>query len=183
MNHSTAITNAMNPLAQLRLAWRKPLAALLGASAGLVPVGVFELGHYELTSWSPLECPKAVIVYAGLVFSALTVLGWSSDMFGNRAKALGFTALLEGIMMSAHDGRLSAVALGYLIVINAVANGCRLAMRDHAAPNIDWSSNLARCLSAAGAATAARAARSSRLPRRRPKRARVAKPHLAAIPA
>lgn len=132
MNHSTAITTAMNPLAQLRLAWRKPLAALLGASAGLVPIGVFVLGHYELTSWSPLECPKAVIVYAGLVFSALTVLGWSSEMFGSRIKALGFTALLEGIMMSAHDGRLSAVALGYLIVINAVANGCRLAMRDHA---------------------------------------------------
>jgi hypothetical protein len=70
---------------------------LIGATAGLVPVGVYEVGHYELTSWSPLECPKAVIVYAGLLFSALTVLGWSANMFGSKAKALGFTLLLEGI--------------------------------------------------------------------------------------
>ena len=52
-------TATTNPLAQLRVARQKPIAALLGATAGLVPVGVFELGHYELTSWSPLACPKA----------------------------------------------------------------------------------------------------------------------------
>ena len=46
MNH-TATTN---PLAQLRVARQRPVAALLGATAGLVPVGVFELGHYQLTS-------------------------------------------------------------------------------------------------------------------------------------
>ena len=68
-------TNVINPLAQLRIARRKPVAALIGATAGLVPVGVFELGHYERTSWSPLACPKAAIVYAGLLFSARTVLG------------------------------------------------------------------------------------------------------------
>jgi hypothetical protein len=73
-------TNVINPLAQLRIARRKPVAALIGATAGLVPVGVFELGHYELTSWSPLACPKAAIVYAGLLFSALTVLGCSRAM-------------------------------------------------------------------------------------------------------
>ena len=69
-----------NPLAQLRAARRKPVAALIGATAGLVPVGVYEVGHHELTSWSPIECPKALIVYAGLLFSALTVLGWSTNM-------------------------------------------------------------------------------------------------------
>ena len=53
-------------------------------------------------------------------------------MFGSTAKAVGFTALLEveGIMMTADAGWLSAIALGYLVVINAVANGCRLALRD-----------------------------------------------------
>src|SRR5215510_1948122 len=90
-----------NPLAQLRAARRKPVAAIIGATAGLVPVGVYEVGHHELTSWSPIECPKAMIVYAGLLFSALTVLGWSTNMFGARAKALGFTLLLEGIMTQA----------------------------------------------------------------------------------
>jgi hypothetical protein len=142
------------------MARRKPVAALIGATAGLVPVGVFELGHYELTSWSPLDCPKAAIVYAGLVFSALTVLGWSSDMFGSKAKALGFTALLEGIMMNADASSRSAIALGYLVAINAVANGCRLALRDGTTTTtsrVDWAENLARSIaSAAAGATRAR---------------------------
>ena len=94
-----------NPLAQLRAARRKPVAAIIGATAGLVPVGVYEVGHHEPTSWSPIECPKALIVYAGLLFSALT------NMFGARAKALGFTLLLEGIMMTSSAGWLTAIAL------------------------------------------------------------------------
>ena len=87
--HGSATDHAatINPLAQLRAARHKPVAALIGATAGLVPVGVYEVGHYELTSWSPLECPKAVIVYAGLLFSALTVLGWSANMFGSKIYA------------------------------------------------------------------------------------------------
>jgi hypothetical protein len=129
-----------NPLAQLRAARHKPIAALIGATAGLVPVGVYEVGHYELTSWSPLECPKAVIVYAGLLFSALTVLGWSANMFGSKVKALGFTLLLEGIMMASSAAWLTAIALTYLVLINAAANGCRLALRDTVGPGVDWSS-------------------------------------------
>jgi len=95
--HGTAADHAAtaNPLAQLRAARHKPIAALIGATAGLVPVGVYEVGHYELTSWSPLECPKAVIVYAGLLFSALTVLGWSANMFGSKVYAdLGIDRLM-----------------------------------------------------------------------------------------
>jgi len=133
------------PLAQLRAARRKPIAAIIGATAGLVPVGVYEVGHDELTSWSPLECPKAMIVYAGLLFSALTVLGWSTNMFGSRAKALGFTLLLEGIMMTSTAAWLTAIVLAYLVLIDAVANGCRLALRDIEAAIADvteWPSNL-----------------------------------------
>jgi hypothetical protein len=171
-----------NPLSQLRMARRKPIAALLGATAGLVPVGVFELGHYELTSWSPLDCPKAVIVYAGLLFSALTVLGWSTDMFGSRAKAIGFTLLLEGIMMTAHAGWLSATALGYLVVINAVANGCRLALRDTTTTTVDWPTNLARAIAAAAVGTATRPRSPVRTARPRRARARKTTPRLVAIP-
>src|SRR5687767_7904081 len=58
MTDSTHHTATTNPLAQLRIARRKPVAALIGATAGLVPVGVFELGHYELTSWSPGRLPQ-----------------------------------------------------------------------------------------------------------------------------
>lgn len=162
---TTEISNAApdysattNPLAQLRAARRKPIAAIIGATAGLVPVGVYEVGHYELTSWSPLECPKALIVYAGLLFSALTVLGWSTNMFGSKAKALGFTLLLEGIMMTSNAAWLTAIALAYLVLINAVANGCRLALRD-VEPAItdvaEWPANLGRALAAVAGATAA----------------------------
>ena len=127
INGSAADLAAMtNPLSQLRAARYKPTAALIGATAGLVPVGVYEVGHYELTSWSPLECPKAVIVYAGLLFSALTVLSRSANMFGSKLKALGFTLLLEGIMMASSAAWLTAIALTYLVLINAAANGCRL---------------------------------------------------------
>lgn len=185
MMDSANYTTAANPLAQLRIARRKPVAALIGATAGIVPVGVFELGHYELTSWSPLECPKAAIVYAGLLFSALTVLGWSRDIFGSTAKAVGFTALLEGIMMTANAGWLSAIALGYLVVINAVANGCRLALRDTTTTtaDIDWASNLARGIAAAATGTAAQPRKPERKARTRRARPRRTEPKLAAVPA
>src|SRR3954469_9321450 len=176
---TTAISNSApdhtattNPLAQLRAARRKPIAAIIGATAGLVPVGVYEVGHHELTSWSPLECPKAMIVYAGLLFSALTVLGWSTNMFGSKTKALGFTLLLEGIMMASSAAWLTAIALTYLVLINAVANGCRLALRDAdpigADPigvgpiGVDWPSNLAQTIAVAAGATAALAKKSTK---------------------
>src|SRR4051812_14757125 len=158
---TTAISNSAsihlattNPLAQLRAARRKPIAAIIGATAGLVPVGVYEVGHHELTSWSPLECPKSVIVYAGLLFSALTVLGWSTNMFGSKAKALGFTLLLEGIMMTSSAAWLTAIALAYLVLINAVANGCRLALRDVEPAATDWAASFGRAIATAAGATA-----------------------------
>ena len=180
-----------NPLAQLRAAGRKPVAAIIGATAGLVPVGVYEVGHYELTSWSPIDCPKAMIVYAGLLFSALTVLGWSTNMFGSKPKALGFTLLLEGIMMTSSAAWLTAIALTYLVLINAVANGCRLALRD-AAPigadpigvgpiGVDWPSNLAQTIAVAAGATAALAKKPTKTRRRRRSEARRAQPQLALV--
>ena len=180
-----------NPLAQLRAARRKPVAAIIGATAGLVPVGVYEVGHYELTSWSPIDCPKAMIVYAGLLFSALTVLGWSTNMFGSKSKALGFTLLLEGIMMTSSAAWLTAIALTYLVLINAVANGCRLALRDAdtigADPigvgpiGVDWPSNLAQTIAVAAGATAALAKKPTKARRRRRSEARRAQPQLALV--
>ena len=168
-----------NPLAQLRAARRKPVAAIIGATAGLVPVGVYEVGHHELTSWSPIECPKALIVYAGLLFSALTVLGWSTNMFGARAKALGFTLLLEGIMMTSSAGWLTAIALTYLVLINAVANGCRLALRDGEPAGIDWPSNLAQAIAVAAGVTAAQSKKPTRARRSRRTGSRKTQPRLA----
>jgi len=184
MTDSANHTTATNPLAQLRLARRRPLAALLGATPGFVPVGVYWVGHHELTSWAPWTCPKAMIVYAGLLFSVLTVYGWSTEMFGSKIKALGFTVLIEGIMMTAAAGWLNLIALGYLVAINAIANGCRLALRDSTATvdwRANWRANLARGIAAAAAATAAQARKPVRRARARRARPRAAAPRLAAV--
>lgn len=129
-----------NPVAQIEIARNNPLPTAIGALAGIVPVGVFEFGHYELTSWDPSVDGRALIVYAGLVFSAISVVTWSRDIFTPAnagrwggvlatVKAVGFTALVEGMMMTSDNRWLSGAALGLLVAINAVANGCRLAVR------------------------------------------------------
>src|SRR5438445_12869383 len=81
-------------IAQIHIAARNPLPAVIGALLGaLVPSATFMVGHYELTSWTE---PKALIVLGGLVFSALTVFRWGRLAFGSPVKALGFVVLAEG---------------------------------------------------------------------------------------
>lgn len=137
-----------DPITQLRVAARNKLATAIGACAGIVPIGVSIVGHGELTSWNPLRDGQSLIVYAGLVFSALTVTTWGVDMFTPLGatkwsrmlafvKALGFTALVEGLMMTSSNQYLAGSALGLLIAVNAVANGCRLAVRAAAAQAAD----------------------------------------------
>jgi hypothetical protein len=74
-------------------------------------------------------------------------------------------------MMTADAAWLSAIALGYLVSINAVANGCRLALRDTAA-SVDWPSNLARGIAAAATGTTTKARKASRETRPRRMRSR-----------
>ena len=60
--------------------------------------------------------------------------------------------------MTSSAAWLTAIALAYLVLINAVANGCRLALRDvepAIADVAEWPSNLGRALAAAGGASAA----------------------------
>ncbi len=105
------------------------IGGLLGA---VVPASTFALLHGEIRSvleiheWSDLD-PRLLIVAGGLAYSALTVFRWGRLAFGSAAKALGFTILLEGIMTLAQQGWLSALALAYLCLINAVATGVTLA--------------------------------------------------------
>jgi hypothetical protein len=75
-------------------------------------------------------------------------------------------------MMTADAGWLSAIALGYLVAINAVANGCRLALRDTTAATADWPANLGRSIGAAATGTATRARKPARARPARPRRAR-----------
>jgi hypothetical protein len=113
-------------IAQIHIAARNPLPAVIGALLGaLVPSATFMVGHYELASWTE---PKALIVLGGLVFSALTVFRWGRLAFGSPVKAFGFVVLAEGVMTFCSTAWLSVVALGYLVLINAIATGCTIAL-------------------------------------------------------
>jgi hypothetical protein len=114
-------------LDEVRLALhpRNRAAAYLGAAlGGGVPVATFWLAHHELDRglvvWG--------LVAGGLLFSALTVTRWAASAFGSAPKALGFTVLLEGVLLYSHTAWLATAALIYLIFINAVATGVRLAL-------------------------------------------------------
>jgi hypothetical protein len=113
-------------ITQIHIAARNPLPAVIGALLGaLVPSATFVVGHYELSSWTE---PKALIVLGGLAFSALTMFRWGRLAFGSAVKALGFVVLAEGVMTFSSTAWLSVVALGYLVLINAIATGCTIAL-------------------------------------------------------
>lgn len=56
----------------------------------------------------------------GLAYSATTVVELSTLAFHKRAKAWGFTILLEGVLLGASTTWLSVTALAYLVLLNAV---------------------------------------------------------------
>lgn len=107
------------------------LATSLGALlAGIVPLASYVLVHSELDhTRSILTQLPAWIAFGGLAFSFLTVFHWAQKAFENWVKAAGFVILLEGVMVASKTGWLGIAALCYLIVINAVATGCRLSIR------------------------------------------------------
>jgi hypothetical protein len=138
--HGPSRSESPSIISQIEIAARNPLPAVIGALIGaLVPSATFMVGHYELVSWTE---PKSLIVLGGLVFSALTVFRWGRLAFGSAAKALGFVILAEGVMTFCSTAWLSIVALGYLVLINAIATGCTIALdavrdRTAAASNAD----------------------------------------------
>lgn len=133
------------PIEELREALHHPPAALLGAAVGgVVPFATFVEAHYGAMLGSAVGgrllsalgvdpgLAKSVLVCAGLLFSAKTVWKWGYVAFEDGWKATGFVLLLEGVMVFGSFEWLSRIALGYLIGINAIATGCRFALRDKA---------------------------------------------------
>lgn len=105
---------------------------------GLVPLGTYSLAHVELYDslahsdisefmelWNR---PLTYMALGGLLYSALTVYGWSERAFQSGAKAFGFVVLVEGIMILSHQTWLSLTCLAYLIVINGIATGVNLSL-------------------------------------------------------
>ena len=118
---------------QLECAFKNPHAALIGALiGGLVPWFGRTLAHDQVpAAWSAgnttLTAVMLVVVLGCALFSALSVFKFGKAAFGDSRKALGFTLALEGVMLVS-TGVTSAVALGVLVLINAVANGAVIAL-------------------------------------------------------
>jgi hypothetical protein len=117
---------------QLEISLRNPHAAAIGAVVGgLVPWFGRTLAHGEIQgAWSSnraLALSMVAVVLGCGVFSGLSVYKFGKAAFGDPRKALGFVLALEGVMLVSH-GMTSAVALGVLILINAVSNGSVIAL-------------------------------------------------------
>lgn len=115
-------------IGQIKLAFANPLPLIIGALIGaLVPLATYTVGHAELDMSSWFSLPGAIVV-GGCLFSAITVYKWGERAFGSALKAAGFVVLSEGVMTFSHTPWLSLLVLGFLIAINAVANGANLAV-------------------------------------------------------
>ncbi len=112
------------------------LAAFIGALLGcFVPVATFVVGHFELQG--DFLQPLALLVLGGLVYSASTVYQWAKLAVGSGFKALGFTVLIEGVMVFSGVEWLSYASLAYLAMINAVATGTSLALSNLRAQKVE----------------------------------------------
>jgi hypothetical protein len=126
-------TRTVDVVSQLECAVRNPRAAALGALlGGIVPWFARALAHGELPdAWRASEYTLALgmvaIVIGCCAFSMLTVYKFGLAAFGDTRKAAGFVAALEGVMLVSH-GTTSVVALLVLIAVNAVTNGCAIAL-------------------------------------------------------
>jgi hypothetical protein len=115
-------------IGQIKLAFSTPLPLIIGALIGaLVPLATYTVGHRELAAAGWTSVAGAIVV-GGCLFSAITVYKWGERAFGNALKAIGFVVLSEGVMTFSTTPWLSMLVLGFMIAINAVANGANLAV-------------------------------------------------------
>jgi hypothetical protein len=113
---------------QIKLAFAHPLPLMIGALIGaLVPIATYTVGHAELGEAGWASLPGAIVI-GGCGFSAITVYKWGRRAFDSALKAAGFVVLAEGAMSFSHTPWLSLVVLGFLVAINAIANGANLAV-------------------------------------------------------
>lgn len=120
-------------LADLRTAAEHPRVALFGAAlGGFPPATAWLLTHEALPRlWGSWLCYALLpVVAACLAFSVTTVWQWGSRSFHDRLKASCLVVALEGAMVLSPIPALSAVALAYLVVINAIATACTLVAED-----------------------------------------------------
>ena len=132
LEHATPTMTASNAdrdvVSQIKLAFANSLPLVIGALIGaLVPIATYTVGHAELDAAGWVSLPGAIVI-GGCGFSAITVYKWGRRAFDSALKAVGFVILSEGVMSFSHVAWLSLVVLGFLVAINAVANGANLAI-------------------------------------------------------
>lgn len=124
--HASQISKSLGVVDQVRIACKNPLPTVIGALIGaLVPFATYQVAHHDLNLSAPWSLPMLLVV-GGLVYSATTVAQWGRLAFASWYKAVGFTVLVEGIMVGSGQEWLSVVALCYLCTINAIATGVTL---------------------------------------------------------
>lgn len=126
-------TRSPGVIEQFRVAKSNPAALVGGCLLGaFVPFVTFWVAHFELdvTTLTSAFQPALFLVLGGLVYSAKTVWQWGRLAFACPWKATGFVLLVEGTMVTTQTLWMGVMALGYLMVINAVATGCTLTAGD-----------------------------------------------------
>lgn len=100
-----------------------------GLLGGAVPAATFWVSHFEYDAQHPFSV-SLLMILGGLLFSAKTVMAWAATAFNDKGKAAGFVVLTELLMVTTQHLWVAAIALAYLVCINAVATGCTLARQD-----------------------------------------------------
>lgn len=93
---------------------------LASAAASFIPVGVFFTSHKALLGPISTTWPLVVISLAGLIYSIPSVVTWAQSWTGSKAKAIGFTVMLEGLMVGSGEMWLSVISLLLLGGVNAM---------------------------------------------------------------
>lgn len=116
------------------------LACAIGALMGfVVPLMVYAVTHelpgiYKESGVVSLPfLALSAMAVAGCVFSAKSVYQWGVLAFADRFKAVGFAILLEGMLAMSgivHESQwmrwLGAVALAYLMLVNAISSATNI---------------------------------------------------------
>lgn len=109
---------------------RNRLAAVWGLiKGGWAPIASYFVAHTEVNGDYSLHPILSLLVAGALLFSAPTVYEWCMAAFNNRAKAVGFVVLLEGVMIFSKIHWLGVSAVVLLVAINGIQSGCNLAIR------------------------------------------------------
>lgn len=103
---------------KLREAEKRTIGQFIAAiAASFLPVASYVLSHFEAKT-QPMMWG---LVVAALMFSAPTLVEWAQKWCKSLWKAIGFTCLLEGVMVASSTTWLGAAGLAILVVINCHA--------------------------------------------------------------